>query len=120
MDSQTPDEDDRLEALRELLAEIANGIRVAQESLSESENLSNTAYVVADSLGRLGWLADQGCVVAGDDFPPCLGDARAWLRIPLMAEDAVFMASDPRTEARRQRSRQASIDAGAPAAGKPA
>ena len=54
MEFPTSAEDDRLEALRELLAEIANGIRVAQESLGESENLANTAYVVADSLGRLG------------------------------------------------------------------
>ena len=120
MDSKTSDEDDRLEALRELLAEIANGIRVAQESLSESENLANTAYVVADSLGRLGWLADQGCVVAGEDFPPCLGDARAWLRIPLMAEDAVLRASEPKTEGRRPGSGRAAMDAGAPSAGEPA
>ena len=120
MEFQTSDQDDRLEALRELLAEIANGIRVAQESLSESENMANTAYVVADSLGRLGWLADQGCVVAGEEYPPCLGDARAWLRVPLMAEDAVFKASEPRAEGRRPGGRKASIDAGASAADKPA
>jgi hypothetical protein len=72
----------RLEALGGLLAEIASGIRTAQDALLESEGSGNTAALVVDSLGRLGWMADQGCAVASDEYPPIVGDAHAWLRSP--------------------------------------
>lgn len=73
---------ERLEALGTVLAEIASGIRCAQEALIESEQSAGTAYLVAQALGRLGWMADQGCVLAGTAFPPVVGDAYAWLLIP--------------------------------------
>jgi hypothetical protein len=72
----------RLEALGEVLEEIASGIRNAQQVLVETEDLVNTAYLVAHTLGRRGWMADQGCVVAGAELPPAVGDAHAWLLIP--------------------------------------
>ena len=93
MTSETSTEAERLESIRELLSEIANGIRIAQESLFESENLANTAYLLTHSLGRLGWLADQGCVVAGEDFPPVLGNERAWFKSPMETEEGRLGAS---------------------------
>ena len=72
----------RLEALGGLLAEIASGIRTAQDALLESEGSGNTVALVVDSLGRLGWMADQGCAVASDEYAPVVGDAHAWLRSP--------------------------------------
>jgi len=71
----------RLEALRELLVEIASGIRNVQEALVESEDLANTSYLVTHTLGRLGWMADQGCVIAGAESPPVVGDVQAWLML---------------------------------------
>jgi hypothetical protein len=76
----------RLEALGGLLAEIASGIRTAQDALVESEGSGNTVALVVDSLGRLGWMADQGCAVASDEYPPVVGDAHAWLRSPPLQE----------------------------------
>ncbi|MFG6412714.1 hypothetical protein ACG02S_02260 [Roseateles sp. DC23W] len=75
----------RLEILRELLTEIASGIRDAQQGLLETAATGNSGSLIANSLARLGWMADQGCVVAGDDSPPVVGDAFAWLMCPQLA-----------------------------------
>lgn len=77
----------RLEVLCKLLAEIASGIRTAQDALLERQDSGSTVALVIDSLGRLGWMADQGCAVAGDAYAPIVGDAHAWLRSPQLLED---------------------------------
>jgi hypothetical protein len=82
MSKGKPSKAQRLEALRELLEEIACGIRNAQEGLLESENPGTTVSLVVDTLGRLGWMADQGCVIAGQPAAPVVGGAHAWLRTP--------------------------------------
>ena len=69
----------RLSALHDHLAEIAAGIRAAQMALIGSAEIADTAYLVSSTLGRLGWMADQGCVMAGADVPPVVGDATAWM-----------------------------------------
>ncbi len=73
---------ERLEALRDELTEIASGIRSAQWAFLDSSDMANTAYLVACTLGRLGWMTDQACVLAGDEVPPVVGDAEAWMRHP--------------------------------------
>lgn len=69
----------RLSALHDHLAEIATGLRAAQMALIGSSPNDDTAYLVSSTLGRLGWMADQGCVLAGADEPPVVGDATAWI-----------------------------------------
>ncbi len=76
----------RLEALRILLAEVSCGIRNAQQGLLEHEESSNNIYLVADVLGRLGWLVERGCVVAGYESPPVVGSADAWMLSPYLRE----------------------------------
>jgi len=74
----------RLEALHTLLTEIAFGLRNAREGILDSEGSANTVHLVADFLSQLGWMADQGCAIAGDTCPQVVGDAHAWLLSPYL------------------------------------
>ena len=76
----------RLDILSELLSDIACSIRNAQQELADEDCSANRIQLVADVLGRLGWLAGQGCVVANDVFYPVVGDAHAWMLRPALLE----------------------------------
>jgi hypothetical protein len=69
----------RLEVLSELFAEAASGIRTVQDALQESEEQRNTTYMAVAALGRLGWIAEQGCLIAGYEWTPVVGGPDAWL-----------------------------------------
>jgi len=71
----------RLEIIRELLLEVVPGIRTVQDALQGSEETS-VSYMAVAALGRLGWIAEQGCVIAGYEFAPVVGSADAWLLGP--------------------------------------
>ncbi len=72
----------RLDILGELLVEIACGLRNVQQALTDEDYTANTLALVVDVLGRLGWLADQGCVVVRDTYSPVVGDAHDWMLRP--------------------------------------
>lgn len=84
----------RLEALRDLNLEVATGLNAAIEILREfgaNGGNSNTLFMVADSLARIGWLADRAAGIADGsdgraDNLPILGSADAWLLGSLTAE----------------------------------
>jgi hypothetical protein len=46
----------------------------------------NVAYLVADALDRIGWIADQATVVAGSTHPKVGGDADGWLLNGMLAD----------------------------------
>lgn len=69
----------RIEIICELLAEVVPGIRAIQGALTESEDQSNLVSLAVAALGRLGWIAEQSCVIAGYALAPVVGPADAWL-----------------------------------------
>jgi hypothetical protein len=69
----------RLACLERLCTNLAGGINTARNALREGAEDTNIAFLVADALDRLGWMADQAAVVAGSEIPPVVGDADSWI-----------------------------------------
>jgi hypothetical protein len=74
--------------LATLCQRIAGDINVARVVLRDGAENADTAYLVADVLDRIGWMADQASVVAGAKYPVVCGDADGWMLDGLLAQEA--------------------------------
>lgn len=81
----------RLEALRLLCSEMASGISSIRTILRGNAEDASAAYLAADALDRIGWMADQATVLAGEDAPLHGGDAFGWL-LCCSTQDAIRTA----------------------------
>lgn len=73
-------ESKRLELLGRMCSNMAMTIANAREVLRDNAESADTAYLVADVLDRVGWIADQATVVAGTEkYPMTCGDADGWM-----------------------------------------
>ncbi|HEX7687917.1 MAG TPA: hypothetical protein VF453_09430 [Burkholderiaceae bacterium] len=76
----------RLAAAQQIFGRLANGILTATSVLRDNSEDANAAHLAADALERLGWMADQGSVLAGEPRPPVNGEADEWMLGGLMRQ----------------------------------
>jgi len=69
----------RLECLQRLCSQIATSINCARRVLRSNSDDAEAAYLVADALDRLGWMADRATAVAGSGGVLVGGDADGWV-----------------------------------------
>lgn len=69
----------RLHCLQAMCTSIAEDILTARNALQGNAEDSDVAYLVADALGRVGWMAEQASVVAGSTRCGIGGDAAGWM-----------------------------------------
>lgn len=70
----------RLEVLLDLSGQIATSVNMARCVLKDNAEDASAAYLVADVLGRVGWLVDQVSLIAGGTCGnQANGDAFDWM-----------------------------------------
>lgn len=74
----------RLAICREVCSDLASQIATAQDLLLNRAEDPNVAHVIAESMGRWGWMAERAAVLAGRPGALIKGDADAWLLPPLV------------------------------------
>ena len=94
----------RLEVIRDLLEQVVPGIRTIQCALEEADESSNLVYIAVAALGRLGWITEHTCLIAGFDGGSIVGTADYW---HLGTTNVLSELRDETTKAAARRSRAA-------------
>ena len=75
----------RLAALASMLGEIVSDVHAARQTLFDDQQLSDQAYVTAQLLGKVGWMAERAATLAGETTS-IYGGADDWLLSPRTQE----------------------------------
>jgi len=73
------DNPEPLAVLREMLREVASALHIARQALDEGVDSINTASLVCNELGRIGWMVERALQAAGEEKPLLVGSAEGWM-----------------------------------------
>jgi hypothetical protein len=76
----------RLQALERLCGDISSAIHRARHVLRENAEDPEAAYLVADALDRVGWMADKAVKLTGFATEATVSGAEEWMFGPVLNE----------------------------------